>query len=70
MKKLSQLLSLAVITILLYSCASSNQSAFQKRKYYDFKHGDTEIALNKPVKHQNHNESKSVTDRCYQDVTL
>lgn len=52
MKKLTQLLSVAIVTTLLYSCASSNQSAFQKRKYYDFKHPDTDIAFKSPAKHQ------------------
>jgi uncharacterized membrane protein YqaE (UPF0057 family) len=47
MKKSTQLLSAAIIVTMLYSCSSTRESAFQKRKYYDFKHGETEIALNK-----------------------
>jgi len=51
MKKLVQVLSIAAVATLLYSCSPSNQTAFAKRKYFDFKRGNTEVALNKPVTH-------------------
>lgn len=50
MKKSIQLLSIVATTALIYSCSTNRETAFSKRKYYDFKHGNTEIALNNPSK--------------------
>ena len=35
--------------VMLFSCSSSKQSTFTKRKYYHFRHGATEVAMNKTV---------------------
>lgn len=49
MKKSIQNLFLGVAVVFFASCGSTSQTAFQKRKYYDFKRGDIEVALKPPV---------------------
>ena len=57
MKIIRNILFALTLATILFSCSSSKQTAFTKRKYYHYKHGETEIALNKPVTKERKNTS-------------
>src|SRR5581483_1767024 len=59
MKKINtriRLIGVSAMAILLASCGSMNQSAFNKAKYYNFGHNDPVVSFNKT----NHDAKKEV----------
>jgi uncharacterized membrane protein YqaE (UPF0057 family) len=48
MKKTTYIFLTALAITGLFSCKNTDNNLFTKRKYYHFKNGDTEVALNKP----------------------
>ncbi len=56
MKKIINTLLVFSSAVILFSCSSSKQTAFAKRKYTHFKHADVQVALNKPETKERKND--------------